>query len=30
MPKNVNKIKKPDQILIRQQIPKFKKIKLFQ
>ena len=28
MPKNVNKIKKPDQILIRQQIPKFKKISI--
>ena len=26
MPKNVNKTKKPGQILIRQQIPKFKTI----
>ena len=30
MPKNINKAKKPGQILIWQQIPKFKNIKLLQ
>ena len=29
MPKNINKTKKPGQILILQQIPEFKNIKLF-
>ena len=29
MPKNINKTKKPGQILISQQIPEFKNIKLF-